>query len=195
VAEADEVLGAEVRLTDAVDGLLVVTGASGVGKSSVSHAVAATLERSVHLRVDDFLFSVVGGWIDPWLPAAAQQNDAVGRAAIAAAMQFVAAGYTVVVDGTIFPDAIDELAPACREHEVPLHLVVLRCPVDVARERALDRAHDRTAADPQPESAAILHTRFEELGSYERYAIDASGPPAVVATAVVTAFTSGALQV
>ena len=118
-----------------MDGLLIVTGASGVGKSSVSAAVAATLERSVHLRVDDFLCSVVGGWVDPWLPDAAQQNDAVGRAVIAAAMQFVAAGYTVVVDGTIFPDAIDELAPACREHQVPLHYVVLRCPFDVARER------------------------------------------------------------
>ena len=174
-----------------MDGLLVVTGASGVGKSSVSRAVAATLERSVHLRVDEFLFSVVGGWIDPWLPEAAHQNDAVGRATIAAAFQFVAAGYTVVIDGTIFPDAIDELAPACREHAVPLHYVVLRCPVDVARERA----HARADADPHPESAAVLRTRFEELGSYERHAIDAAGPPADVATAVLTSFTSGALQV
>jgi predicted kinase len=181
-----------------VDGLLIVTGASGVGKSSVSRAVAATLERSVHLRVDDFLFSVVGGWIDPWLPEAARQNDAIGRAVIAAAFQFVAAGYTVVVDGTIFPDAIDELAPACREHEVPLHYVVLRCPFDVAHERAVDRARDRSDdradADPQPESATILHTRFEELGGYEHHAMDTSGPPAGVATAVLAAFTSGALQ-
>ena len=107
--------------------------------------------------------------------------------------QFVAAGYTVVLDGTIFPDAIDELAPACREHEVPLHYVVLRCPVDVARERAHDR--DPAGADPQPDSAAILHTRFEELGGYERHAIDASGPSADVAAAVLAAFTSGALQV
>ena len=175
-----------------MDGLLVVTGASGVGKSSVSRAVAATLERSVHLRVDEFLFSVVGGWIDPWLPEAAHQNDAVGRAAIAAAMQFVAAGYTVALDGTIFPDAIDELAPACREHEVPLHYVVLRCPVDVAH-GAHDR--DRAGPDPQPESAAVLHSRFEDLGGYERHAIDATGAPTDVASAVLAAFTSGALQV
>jgi predicted kinase len=174
-----------------VDGLLVVTGASGVGKSSVSAAVAASLEPSVHLRVDDFLCSVVGGWIDPWLPDAARQNDAVGRAAIAAAMQFVAAGYTVVLDGTIFPDAIDELAPACREQHVALHYVVLRCPFDVARDRAAMRDGKR----PEPASATTLHARFEDLGGYEHNAVDASGPPNDVATAVVTAFTEGALRV
>ena len=108
-------------------------------------------------------------------------------------MQFVAAGYTVVLDGTIFPDAIDELAPACREHEVPLHYVVLRCPMDVARERAHDR--DRAGPVPQPESTAVLHSRFEKLGGYEHHAIDAAGTPADVATAVLAAFTSGALQV
>ena len=173
-----------------MDGLLVITGASGVGKSSVSRAVAATLERSVHLRVDDFLASVVGGRVDPWLPEAADQNDAVGRAAVAAAMQFVGAGYIVVVDGTIFPNAIDELAPACGDQHVALHYVVLRCPFDLARERAANR----DGVEPQPESAAILHQRFEDIGGYERHAIDASGPPEAVVAAVTDAFTSGALE-
>jgi predicted kinase len=174
-----------------VDGLLVVTGASGVGKSSVSVAVAQSLEPGVHLRVDDFLDAVVGGRIDPWLPAAAGQNDAVGRAAIAAAMQFVAAGYTVVVDGTIFPDAIDALAPACREQHVALHYVVLRCPFDVARGRVETRDGER----PEPVSATTLHARFEDLGRYEHHAVDATGRTDDVAAAVVTAFTSGALRV
>jgi len=171
--------------------MLVITGASGVGKSSVSAAVAATLEQSVHLRVDDFMFSVVGGWIDPWLPEAAQQNDAIGRAVVAAAMQFIAAGYTAVVDGTIFPDAIDELAPACREQHVVLHYAVLHCPFAVARERAANR----DGASRQPDSAATLHARLEDLAAYERPAIDASAPPDDVAMAVTTAFTSGALKV
>jgi predicted kinase len=171
--------------------MLVVTGASGVGKSSVSAAVAATLERSVHLRVDDFMFSVVGGWIDPWLPEAAQQNDAIGRAVIAAAMQFIAAGYTVVVDGTIFPDAIDELAPACREQHVPLHYVVLRCPFEIARQRVASR----DGKEPEPASATTLETRLADLGRYERHAVDASAPSEAVAAAVATAFTSGALRV
>jgi predicted kinase len=174
-----------------VDGLFVVTGAAGVGKSSVSAAVAATLPQSVHLRVDDFMFSVVGGWIDPWRPEAARQNDAIGRAVIAAAMQFISAGCTVVVDGTIFPDAIDELAPACREQHVQLHYVVLRCPFDVARERVANR----DGKDPEPESATTLETRFADLGRYERHAVDASPPPETVATTVAAAFTSGALRV
>ena len=95
-----------------------------------------------------------------------------------------------MVDGTIFPDAIDELAPACREQDVPLHYVVLRCPFDVAR----DRVASRDGKGPEPVSATRLEARFSDLGRYERHAVDASGPPEAVAAAVATAFTAGALR-
>jgi hypothetical protein len=45
--------------------VLVVTGPPGVGKSTVSALIAAAFERSVHLKADDFMASVVSGWVDP----------------------------------------------------------------------------------------------------------------------------------
>jgi len=167
----------------------VVTGPAGVGKSTVSRIVASTFERSAHLRMDDFLLAVAGGWVDPWRAEAATQNDVVGRAAVAAAMQFLAAGYTVVLDGTVFPDAFEELAAACNDLDIPLHYVVLRAD----RATCIARATARGGTPPDEERFTELHGRFEGLGIRERHVVDASGTPDEVAARVAAALRTGAL--
>jgi predicted kinase len=169
--------------------LIVVTGPAAVGKSTVSRIVASNLEQSAHLRMDDFLFSVVGGWIDPWRPDASHQNDVVGRAAVGAAMQFLMGGYTVVLEGTVFPDVLEDLAAACREREVTFHYVVLRAPLSIC----VDRATARDGGSPSVTHFEDLHARFQALGTRERHVVDASGPPDEVASAVVASIRSGAL--
>ena len=106
--------------------------------------------------MDDFLFSVVGGWVDPWRPDASHQNDIVGRAAVGAAMQFLAGGYTVVLEGTVFPDVLEGLAAACREREVTFHYVVLRAPLSIC----VDRATARDGRSPSVSHFEDLHAQF-----------------------------------
>ena len=48
----------------AVGPLIVLSGPTGVGKSTVGRLVAAEFARSVHLRADDLMASVVGGFVD-----------------------------------------------------------------------------------------------------------------------------------
>jgi hypothetical protein len=170
--------------------ILVVTGPAAVGKSTVSGLVAAAFERGVHVRIDDFTRFVVSGWVDPWLPEAAHQNRVLGGAVVAAALEFARGGYTVVVDGTIFPDAMDELAPAMGRAETPLNYAVLRCDLRTCSERAIGR-NPNTA--PDSALAADLYAKFEDLGEYERHVVDATGPADLVAAAVLTAFHSGSL--
>ncbi|MCU1430777.1 MAG: shikimate kinase, partial [Actinomycetia bacterium] len=55
--------------------IIVVSGPGGVGKSTVSHLIAAAFDRSVHLQTDDLMASVVKGWVDPNLPEAGHQNE------------------------------------------------------------------------------------------------------------------------
>jgi thymidylate kinase len=169
--------------------LLVVTGPSGVGKSTVSRLVVSGVEQSAHVRMDSFLFSVVGGWVDPWRPEATHQNRIVGGAAVAAAMQFIAGGYTVAFDGTVFPDALDELPEACHRREIPLHYVVLRCDLTTCFDRAMARDGER----PNAEQFADLHARFSALGAREAHVVDASGTADEVAARVLAAFRSGAI--
>jgi hypothetical protein len=76
-----------------------MTGPFGVGKSTVSRLTAATIgEESMYVPIDDFTRFVVNGWVEPWLPESAHQNEVLGGAVVAAAMQFADGGYTVVVD-------------------------------------------------------------------------------------------------
>jgi adenylate kinase family enzyme len=172
--------------------IIIVSGPSGAGKTTVARLVAAEFDRSVHMQSDHFLFSVVSGWVDPWLPEAADQNEVVGGATITAALQFAQARYAVVLDGAFFPEAIDDLAPWAARHVVRLHYAVLRPDLSTC----LTRVQQRRAGDPENFDAwAQLHARFANLGRYEANVIHANGTPEEVAAAVLDAFRSGRLQV
>jgi predicted kinase len=171
--------------------ILIVTGPSGVGKSTVSRLVAAKIGvRSAHVRIDDFTRFVVKGWVEPWLPESSHQNKMLGGAVAAAAMQFADGGYTVVVDGHVFPDSLEELARACVHREVPLHYAVLRSDLGTCLERATSVS---IGEHPDPARFADLHAKFDELGEHERNVVEATGTPEEVAGAVLAAFHAGRL--
>lgn len=169
---------------------LIVTGPSGVGKSTVSRLVATALDKSAHVRIDDFTSFVVNGFIEQWLSESAHQNDVIGRAVAAATLQFAQGGYTVVVDGHLFPDVLEGLAQAYREHGVALHYAVLRADLTTCLARATLRDLNGRL-DPTP--FAHLHARFAHLGEFEANVIEATGTPTEVAAAVLAAFRSGRL--
>ena len=92
--------------------LLVVTGPPGAGKSIAARAIAARLSRSSVVAADDFFSFLASNRIDPWLPEAGAQNEAVTRAAAAAAGRLVAEGFAVVYDGVVLPGFLGEFAAA-----------------------------------------------------------------------------------
>jgi hypothetical protein len=123
--------------------VIVVTGAPGVGKSTVSRLVASVFDRSVHLQVDQFMASIVSGWMDPRRPEADGQHEAVGAAAAVSTMSFAEYGYTTVVDGYLFPDGVAGLAAACAARDLECHYVVLCADLDTCWARASDRGEGR----------------------------------------------------
>ena len=170
--------------------ILIMTGPSGVGKSTVSPLVAAAFQDGVHVRIDDFTRFIVNGCVDPWLPEAAHQNRAVGGAVLAAATHFAHDGYSVVVDGIVLPDSLEELCRAFLHRTVPLHYAVLRCDLGTCSERVTRR----DPAEPlDPATIAQLHARFDNLGAHERHVIDVSGTPDEAAAAVLEALQAGRL--
>ena len=104
--------GKDGLMRDAPAPILIVTGPSGVGKTTVSRLVAAAFgEKSAHVRIDDFTRFVVNGWVEPWLPESSHQNEVLGGAVVTTAITFAKGGYSVVVDGHVFPDSLEELVP------------------------------------------------------------------------------------
>lgn len=116
----------------------------------------------------------------------------MGGATGAAAIQFAVGGYTVVLDGTLFPGGVAGLAGWAARRGVSVHYAVLRPDLETCRERAQRRS---TIAPHDLEAFDRLHARYADLGKYERHVVDHTGTPEVVAAAVLAAFASAALLV
>lgn len=149
--------------------VVVVTGPPGAGKTSVAEALVARLDNGVLVDGDAFFRSIQNGWIPPWQPEADQQNQTVIQAIGAAAAQFAAGGYRVVVDGVIGPwflkVFLDQL-------DVPVGYVVLRPSAEEAMKRAVARDKSELV-DPEPISH--MYDSFSGLGDYERFVVDSTG--------------------
>jgi predicted kinase len=166
--------------------IIVVSGPAGVGKSTVAGLCAAAFERGVHLRSDDFLYAVVSGFVDPSSAEATCQNETVGGALGAAAIQFAVGGYTVLADGTFFPSGVEGFAAMAARKGVALHYAVLRADLATCSDRAAERG-----AMPDQDASARLHERLSDLGRYEANVIDATASPEDVAAQVLALVDAG----
>lgn len=173
-----------------VAGVLVISGCSAVGKSTVSRLLAASLEPSVHLPTDVFLRLFPDPFPDPWSPAGAHRYAIVGAAVAAAAAQFAVGGYTVILDGPILPDGADGVAEICWRRGVETHYAVLR--TDLGTCLARSQLRD-PGGPPDLEEFRSLHARFADLAHREDHAVDASQPPEEVAATLRSSFLTGEL--
>jgi hypothetical protein len=135
--------------------LLVVTGPPGAGKSTVSAELVTRFPRSALIQGDAFFGFLAEGAVEPWLPAAQEQNDAVVRAAAGAAGRFAGGGYATVYDGVIGPWFLPTFVEAAGVTE--LHYVMLLPNVD----RCVRRVDTRTGHGFTDEPATRkMHAEF-----------------------------------
>jgi predicted kinase len=161
-----------------VDGrLIIVTGAPGVGKSTVARAMAEAWPgpRSAHIRADDIYTYFVKGYVPPWDPASLDQNVAVMNALAAQAAALAQGGYPVFVDGIVGPWFLGPFKAAAIQSGARLHYLVLR----PTREAAIARGVAREG-HPMRDPAVIgaMWDQFADLGDLEAHAMDttACGP-------------------
>ena len=173
--------------------IIIVSGAAGVGKSTVGRRVAAAFGRSVHLQTDDLMASITSGWVDPNTPDGGPQNRAVGAALAVSALAFAEHGYTTVVDGHLCTDGAAGLAGACTARGLSCHYAVLTADLETCRQRARARGDGRWPLEPA--SFAALHARFADLDLPDAHVVDAMGDPETVCGSVLTAFREGRLVI
>ncbi len=169
--------------------LLVVTGPPGAGKSAAAAMIGERHRLSAVVTGDSFFGFLVNDKVEPWLPAAHEQNETVITAAAAAAGRFVRDGYDTIYDGVVGPWFLPTFADATGLES--FDYVILMPPLDVCLARVLGRrAHGFT-----DESATRrLHRDFANAKIDARHIIDpATESPGETAELVLNARRSGAL--
>lgn len=149
----------------------------GAGKSTVAASVAQHSSTAACVEADWFWTTIVGRFIDPWLPEADAQNRTVLRSAFYAARAFEDGGCDTVVEGIVGPWMLDVVADTLRDSS-PVDYVVLRpsltsCLSRAARRPAVERVPGHPPLD---RSGPIRHmwARFSDLGRLESHAVDTS---------------------
>ncbi|MCR6488243.1 ATP-binding protein [Amycolatopsis sp. OK19-0408] len=153
--------------------LLILTGPPGAGKSTVARLVAEDAPRpTVHLHTDSFYVWIKTGFVAPYLPEAAEQNDVVLGVIAEAACGYARGGYDVVLDGVIGPWALEPFRDAAKRDDLPLFYVVLRPTLEVTLARGTAReGKELTEVEP----IKGMHGAFVALGDLEANVLDTSG--------------------
>jgi hypothetical protein len=113
----------------------LIAGAQASGKSTTADLLAGRFDRGVHVRGGQFYRWAVNGWIHPHggnEPEARRLLDLRYRLSATAAEEYAAAGFTTVVQDTIYGN---DVTTWLGRISGPRHLVVLDLPHETIIER------------------------------------------------------------
>lgn len=170
--------------------MYVVSGPPGSGKSTVAALLAEDGDSSALVDGDAFFGFLRRGFVEPWRPAAHEQNAAVLEASAAATGRLARDGRTVVHDGVVGPWFLERFAAACAVAD--LHYVVLLPPLAVLLDRVTTR---RDHPFDDVEAARHMHAAFVAAAPDPRHVIAGEDGPGATADAVRRAAAAGRLRV
>lgn len=144
---------------------VIITGIAAAGKSTVAHALAERLPKSVHLRGDAFRRMIVNDRADmrpDQQESAVEQLRLRHRLTAQALDTYVAAGFTTVAQDVLLGPMLEEIVSSIVTR--PLGVVMLCPSVDVVKAREEDRDKVGYADWTAEELDRGLHEQTARIG-------------------------------
>lgn len=166
---------AERRIQSRSPALILVSGASGTGKSTVARELAKRLD-AVHIRSDAVRKHLCGVSLDEHRTDlyTTEFTEQTYAEIADRARDLLAVGWTVILDATYVRAKHRAAARAVAvEAGVPIHIVHLSAPAYILRERVAGRARD--VSDATPDLVAQQLSAFEAFRAEElRHLVEVS---------------------
>lgn len=146
--------------------LYVVTGPAGVGKSTISHGIAESKDKSVLIEGDEIYHQVVGGYVSPWKEG--NHLDAFWKVCINTIKTYLEEGYDVVFNYIIEPERLEVLKESFKDYDIKF--IVLLVSEDILFARDKERPEDCQ----MKERCIVLLNEFKKHNYDSKYIIDTS---------------------
>ena len=118
--------------------LYLITGPAGVGKSTISLALAKKLDKSALIEGDELYHQVVGSYISPWLEG--NHVDLMWKNAISLIKNYLENDYDVIFNYIVQPDKLKLMKDTFKDYH--LKFVVLMVDADTLIKRDQERDED-----------------------------------------------------
>ena len=118
--------------------IFVITGPAGVGKSTVSNALAESLSKCAILEGDEIYHQVKSGCVKPWLEG--NHTDLMWKNMIMLANNYLEEGFDVVLNYIIYNDDLEYIKENVKGFEI--HFVVLMADRDTVSIRDTERGEE-----------------------------------------------------
>ena len=149
--------------------VFVITGPCGVGKSTVSHRLAQTLDKSSHINADLIYEMVVGGYEFPWHDEG-KLTELLWLNVSSLTSNFLDNNFNVVIDYIVFPEQLKYLEKIRCQHNIVLKYVVLMANEETIRIRDEKRAPEEVMGD----RAIEVLNEFRDKKIDSKYILDTS---------------------
>ena len=137
--------------------LFIITGPSGIGKSTVSNALASKLQRCAIVEGDDIYNQVVSGAVKPWLKG--NHLDVMWKNCIAITKNYLDAGIDVIFNYIIHKENLKMLEKVFCDYE--LHFILMMADKETIISRDESRDED-----------VQIHRTEEHIKNYQKDGYD-----------------------